>query len=100
MTKNKDILISDLHDISRILSENGYAGWCRTIERASEALKKQATGQWKRMSDLPETEDDRYQCSHCKNVVHYKNSQDLYTFNGWCGRCGSDNNLPPIWEME
>lgn len=49
------------------------------------------TGQWMRMSDLSEKEDDRYQCSRCKNVVHYKDKMNLYTFNSWCGRCGSNN---------
>lgn len=48
-------------------------------------------GQWIRMSDLSEKEDNRYKCSRCGNVVHYKNKMDLYTFNSWCGRCGSDN---------
>lgn len=52
---------------------------------------KSRRGQWLRMSDLSEQEDDRYKCSHCGNVVHYKDKMDLYTFNSWCGRCGSDN---------
>jgi hypothetical protein len=51
---------------------------------------KSREGEWLRMSD--ELEDDRYKCSHCGNVVHYKDKMDLYTFNKWCGRCGSDNN--------
>ena len=49
-------------------------------------------GEWKRMSDLPEDKDDRYECSRCGNVLHYKKRIDLYTFNSWCGRCGSLNN--------
>ena len=52
---------------------------------------KSRKGQWLRMSDLSEQEDDRYECSHCGNVIHHKNEMDLYTFNKWCGRCGSDN---------
>lgn len=52
---------------------------------------KSRKGEWLRMSDLSEQEDDRYQCSHCGNVVHYKDKINLYTFNSWCGRCGSDN---------
>lgn len=52
---------------------------------------KSRKGQWLRMSDLSEQEDDRYKCSHCGNVIHHKNKMDLYTFNSWCGRCGSDN---------
>ena len=50
-------------------------------------------GEWLRMSDLSEQEDDRYKCSHCGNVIHHKNKMDLYTFNSWCGRCGSDNGM-------
>ena len=49
-------------------------------------------GEWLRMSDLSETDDDRYKCSRCGNVIHYKSRADLYTFNSWCGRCGSDNS--------
>lgn len=52
---------------------------------------KSRKGQWLRMSDLSEQEDDRYKCSHCGNVIHHKNKMDLYTFNSWCGRCGSNN---------
>lgn len=64
------------------------------LDRVIDEIKKviaQKTGQWIRMSDLSEKEDDRYKCSHCGNVVHYKNKMDLYTFNSWCGRCGSNN---------
>ena len=49
-------------------------------------------GHWIRMSDLPEDKDDRYKCSQCGNVVHHSNGVNLYTFNSWCGRCGSLNN--------
>lgn len=53
---------------------------------------RQKTGEWQRMSDLAEDEDDRYQCSRCGNVVHYLSKENLYTFNRWCGRCGSNND--------
>jgi len=52
-------------------------------------------GEWLRMSDLSEQEDDRYKCSRCGNVIHHKNKMNLYTFNSWCGRCG----LVPISEV-
>lgn len=58
---------------------------------AIKALEEQKTGHWMRMSDLSEQEDDRYKCSRCGNVVHYSDKMNLYTFNSWCGRCGSDN---------
>ena len=49
-------------------------------------------GEWIRMSDLSEKDDDRYKCSRCGNVIHHKSRINLYTFNSWCGRCGSDNS--------
>lgn len=52
---------------------------------------KSRKGKWLRMSDLSEQEDDRYKCSRCGNVIHHKNEMNLYTFNSWCSRCGSDN---------
>lgn len=62
------------------------------LEAISEILEqKSKKGEWLRMSDLSEQEDDRYKCSYCGNVVHYTNKMNLYTFNSWCGRCGSDN---------
>lgn len=61
---------------------------------------KSRKGQWLRMSDLSEQKDDRYKCSHCGNVVRYKDKMDLYTFNSWCGRCGSDNGRHINYEVE
>ena len=61
------------------------------IDKLPTAIPKRKPGEWLRMSDLSEQEDDRYKCSYCGNVVHYKNKINLYTFNSWCGRCGSDN---------
>lgn len=48
-------------------------------------------GEWLRLSDLSENEDDRYKCSHCGNIVHHSSKMNLYTFNSFCGRCGSNN---------
>jgi len=64
------------------------AEWLKELKQ----LRKQRTGEWRKMSDLPEDEDDRYQCSRCDNVIHYLSKENLYTFNRWCGRCGSDND--------
>ena len=61
-------------------------------EPTTKALKPRK-GEWLRMSDLSEQEDDRYKCSRCGNVIHQKNKIDLYTFHSWCGRCGSDNSI-------
>ena len=57
-------------------------------------------GEWLRMSDLSEQEDDRYKCSRCGNVIHHKSKMYLYTFNSWCGRCGSDNGRHINYEVE
>lgn len=64
----------------------------KAVNIIDESLEQEPRkGEWLRMSDLSEQEDDRYKCSRCGNVIHHKNKMDLYTFNSWCGRCGSDN---------
>lgn len=63
-------------------------------------LQEPRKGEWLRMSDLSEQEDDRYKCSFCGNVIHHKNKMNLYTFNSWCGRCGSDNGKHINYEVE
>lgn len=75
---------------------HGNLQGCLGFKQLAEWLKelkvfKARKGQWVRMSNLSEQEDDRYKCSYCGNVIHRKNKMDLYTFNSWCGRCGSDN---------
>jgi hypothetical protein len=60
--------------------------------------QKPRKGEWLRMSDLSEQEDDRYKCSRCGNVIHHKNKMNLYAFNSWCGRCGSDNGRHTNYE--
>lgn len=74
------VKLTPLH--GSVVVEEGY-GSVRVVRRK---------GTWERMSDLSEEKDDRYKCSNCGNVVHHANRIDLYTFNAWCGRCGSDNN--------
>ena len=66
--------------------------WCPLVE-----LPK---GEWLRMSDLSEKDDNRYKCSRCGNVIHHKSRMDLYTFNSWCGRCGSNNRKADKWEED
>ncbi len=62
------------------------------LDMAIKELEQESRkGQWLRMSDLSEQLDDRYKCSYCGNVVHHTDKMNLYTFNSWCGRCGSDN---------
>ena len=50
---DKDILISDLNDISEILINNGYGGWYATIRKAVDLLKEQEA----RILDWDELED-------------------------------------------
>lgn len=73
---------------------------CRNIERKVDKAIAPRKGKWLRMSDLSEQEDDRYECSRCGNVIHHKNEMNLYTFNSWCGRCGSDNGRHINYEVE
>lgn len=99
--KERDRDVRKIHLDNRNTHNNivHYEKACKYAEehrQLAEWLKelrvfKSRKGQWLRMSDLSEQEDDRYKCSHCGNVIHYKNKMDLYTFNSWCGRCGSDN---------
>lgn len=71
------------------------------VNELIKALEQQPRkGKWLRMSDLSEQEDDRYECSRCGNVIHHKNEMNLYTFNSWCGRCGSDNGRHIKYEVE
>ena len=94
MTKEEKI--AELKDLKLYVRDTFMK---RTADRYADALdssikvleQKPRKGEWLRMSDLSEQEDDRYKCSHCGNVIHHKNEMDLYTFNSWCGRCGSDN---------
>ena len=75
-----------------------YEEMTKPLDREVEPPTRK--GKWLRMSDLSEQEDDRYKCSRCGNVIHYKNKMDLYTFNSWCGRCGSDNGEHINYEVE
>lgn len=94
MTREEAIAI--LHTTEYELSNQVGSTYCRkkydAVRFAIKALEQEPRkGEWLRMSDLSEQEDDRYKCSRCGNVIHHKNKMDLYTFNSWCGRCGSNN---------
>ena len=71
------------------LGEKCYETWKE--QYADCSLIELPKGEWLRMSDLSEKDDNRYKCSRCGNVIYHKSRMDLYTFNSWCGRCGSDN---------
>lgn len=70
------------------------------ILKSIRTATKPRKGEWLRLSDLPEQEDYRYKCSCCGNVINHKSKMDLYTFNSWCGRCGSDNGRHIKYEVE
>ena len=78
---DKDILISDLNDISEILINNGYGGWYATIRKAVDLLKEQEavepkTGYW-----IYKKYDDMFMCSSCEK---YSIRND-YPYCHWCG---------------
>ena len=98
--EEKAINLLQSADIDEATGEVRWHTWYKGIDKdikkafdvAIKALEQEPRkGEWLRMSDLSEEEDNRYQCSRCRNVVHYKDKMNLYTFNSWCGRCGSDN---------
>lgn len=96
-----DVTIGMLYcDDTEVIEEHlaNYQRCADEHKQLAEWLKelkvfKSRKGQWLRMSNLSEQEDDRYECSHCGNVVHCKDKMNLYTFSSWCGRCGSDNGI-------
>lgn len=86
-----------LHDKSRV---DEISNCIAMVVNEPPVNPQPKTGHWLRMSDLSEHEDDRYRCSRCGNVVHYTDKTNLYTFNSWCGRCGSDNGRHMNYEVE
>lgn len=84
--------VSDGSKVKRVfvMGDNIFGGLY--YPDSAENKGKSKHGHWVRMSDLPEDKDDRYKCSRCGNVVHHSNGVNLYTFNSWCGKCGSLNN--------
>lgn len=90
--ENIDLVIKIPESIWVAIQNGEYYGIAD--DRTYNAIKNgrpSPKGEWRRMSDLSEDKDDRYECSRCGNVIHYKDKMNLYTFNSWCGRCGSDN---------
>ena len=92
--------IRDYVDEQRTLNNIPYHVYSELIDGIDTLEQESRKGEWLRMSDLSEQEDDRYKCSHCGNVVHYTDKMNLYTFNSWCGRCGSDNGRHINYEVE
>lgn len=96
MTREKARKILEIKR-NTIATLGGADDWVEALDMGIKALSEnkgedRPKGHWIRVSDLPEDKDDRYKCSECGNVVHHSNGVNLYTFNSWCGRCGSLNN--------
>ena len=68
---DKDILISDLNDISEILNNNGYGGWCAIIRKTVALLKQEAvepyiTGNGE---SFETAETWWYECGNCNKPI-------------------------------
>lgn len=89
-----------IHELGIEDEPYNYGEMALSVKNVPPVKPQPKTGHWLRMSDLSEQEDDRYKCSCCGNVVHYIDKMNLYTFNSWCGRCGSDNGRHINYEVE
>jgi hypothetical protein len=76
---DKDILLSDLNDISEIFKNNGYGGWYATIREAVAMLKEQP--------EIVRCKD----CEHCYFASNRIPSEQNYA----CGKHGFD--VAPDW---
>jgi hypothetical protein len=65
------ILISDLNDISEILNNNGYGGWCATILKAVDLLKKQEAVK-PEVYFVGQDKYKFYRCPACKTAWYCK----------------------------
>ena len=75
-----DITISDLNDISEILDNNGYGGWCKTLDKAVELLKEQ-------QERIKVLEEEAKTKSTPQKVLNRKELADLIV--GECPLCGA-----------
>lgn len=76
-----DITISDLNDISEILDNNGYGGWCKTLDKAVELLKEQ---QPKKVKDFQYLAD--LFVGKCPSCGEELNNEVYPAFCGFCGQ--------------
>ena len=87
-------LIIDIPETMLDWIKNGYPNeddMGILIDIVLNGTQQRPNGQWERMSEFPIEDDNRFRCSRCGNVVHHKSRINLYTFNQFCGRCGSYN---------
>lgn len=99
-----DITISDLNDISEILDNNGYGGWCKTLDKAVELLKEQKNlidclveDQVKKIDEMeellkekqsvkPTNDKGNFCCGSCGNPLHTAIINPMIRFCDHCGR--------------
>ena len=74
-----DITISDLNDISEILDNNGYGGWCKTLDKAVELLKENQPKKY-------EWDIDEYGIHHCPVCKAINET----VYQNFCPGCGAD----------
>lgn len=90
---DKDILISDLNDISEILNNNGYGGWCETIRKAVAMLNEQEAKE--QLSDAVHETAKQFRqtivrCKDCDNKECWGRAGDVV-----CGIDGTPHR--PDW---
>jgi DNA-directed RNA polymerase subunit RPC12/RpoP len=83
--REKVFLLSDLNDISEILNNNGYGGWCVAIQKAIAILKEQETGHW---IYLENCSNSGVYCSECHTKV-FGNYPIKKKFSYFCPHCGT-----------
>jgi hypothetical protein len=83
---DRDILLSDLNDISEILNNNGYGGWCASIRKAVAMLKEPEAVEPTLIREGRNKHYNDYVCPRCDNVVVYEQN--------YCSECG----VQFLWE--
>ena len=81
---DRDILLSDLNDISEILNNNGYGGWCKTIRKAVDLLKEQE--KLINVDELREKLGFSDNCENCKQNARYCQYDSHFAFMDFCER--------------
>ena len=90
---DKDILLSDLNDISEILNNNGYGGWCAIIQKAVAMLKEQEA-----VKPKYNAKTNWFECGAC----HFSMTSGMHCRSelipaykvGFCAKCGKG----VLWE--
>ena len=76
----REIIISDLQDISEILINNGYGGWAVRIAEALSLLKEQEEVKPKSKVRHGANAQIQHFCGNCNSMLHGKPK--------YCSECG------------